>query len=98
MLSNLLSLTLLVGSWDDVFKVAVILYIIGTVVWNLFSTGEKVLDWEEYSPQKTVGQLKLSELVMMIGDTTLQQREEALIEHEAASMRNIIILNVNQVR
>lgn len=32
------------GSWDDVFKVAVALYIIGTVVWNLFSTGEKILD------------------------------------------------------
>ncbi|KAF3441511.1 hypothetical protein FNV43_RR15425 [Rhamnella rubrinervis] len=32
------------GSWDDVFKVAVVLYIIGTLVWNIFSTGEKVLD------------------------------------------------------
>ncbi|XP_057462830.1 ascorbate transporter, chloroplastic-like [Actinidia eriantha] len=32
------------GSWDDVFKVSVVLYIIGTVVWNLFSTGEKILD------------------------------------------------------
>ncbi|XP_020219290.1 ascorbate transporter, chloroplastic [Cajanus cajan] len=32
------------GSWDDVFKVAVALYLIGTLVWNLFSTGEKVLD------------------------------------------------------
>ncbi|CAN0824888.1 Ascorbate transporter, chloroplastic [Linum grandiflorum] len=32
------------GSWDDVFKVAVVLYIIGTVVWNLFSTGERILD------------------------------------------------------
>ncbi|KAI4371556.1 hypothetical protein MLD38_019776 [Melastoma candidum] len=32
------------GSWDDVFKVAVALYIIGTLVWNFFSTGEKVLD------------------------------------------------------
>ncbi|MTV28646.1 ACS family MFS transporter [Nitriliruptoraceae bacterium ZYF776] len=32
------------GSWDDVFKVAVVLYLIGTLVWNLFSTGEKVLD------------------------------------------------------
>ncbi|CAM8935584.1 unnamed protein product [Rhodiola kirilowii] len=32
------------GSWDDVFKVSVILYIVGTVVWNLFSTGEKILD------------------------------------------------------
>lgn len=33
-----------VGSWDDVFKVAVVLYIIGTLVWNLFATGEKVLE------------------------------------------------------
>ncbi|XP_073288695.1 ascorbate transporter, chloroplastic-like [Primulina huaijiensis] len=32
------------GSWDDVFKVAVVLYIIGTLVWNFFTTGEKVLD------------------------------------------------------
>ncbi|XP_044491914.1 ascorbate transporter, chloroplastic [Mangifera indica] len=32
------------GTWDDVFKVAVVLYIIGTLVWNLFATGEKVLD------------------------------------------------------
>lgn len=32
------------GSWDDVFKVAVVLYIIGTLVWNIFATGEKVLD------------------------------------------------------
>lgn len=32
------------GSWDDVFKVAVALYILGTLVWNLFSTGEKVID------------------------------------------------------
>ncbi|XP_022147345.1 ascorbate transporter, chloroplastic [Momordica charantia] len=32
------------GSWDDVFKVAVVLYIMGTLVWNIFSTGEKVLD------------------------------------------------------
>ncbi|KAL3536809.1 hypothetical protein ACH5RR_000175 [Cinchona calisaya] len=32
------------GSWDDVFKVAVALYIIGTFVWNFFSTGEKVLE------------------------------------------------------
>lgn len=32
------------GSWDDVFKVSVALYIIGTVVWNVFATGEKILD------------------------------------------------------
>ncbi|KAJ3693050.1 hypothetical protein LUZ60_012145 [Juncus effusus] len=32
------------GSWDDVFKVSVALYIIGTLVWNIFSTGEKILD------------------------------------------------------
>lgn len=32
------------GSWDDVFKVSVALYIIGTLVWNFFATGEKVLE------------------------------------------------------
>ncbi|KAH9701640.1 Sodium-dependent phosphate transport protein 1 [Citrus sinensis] len=32
------------GSWDDVFKVSVGLYLVGTAVWNLFSTGEKVVD------------------------------------------------------
>ncbi|KAG8363311.1 hypothetical protein BUALT_Bualt19G0009200 [Buddleja alternifolia] len=32
------------GSWDDVFKVAVALYIVGTLVWNFCSTGEKILD------------------------------------------------------
>ncbi|NP_001130577.1 Probable anion transporter 4, chloroplastic-like [Zea mays] len=32
------------GSWDSVFKVSVVLYIVGTVVWNVFSTGEKILE------------------------------------------------------
>ncbi|KAH6779892.1 Major facilitator superfamily protein [Perilla frutescens var. hirtella] len=32
------------GSWDDVFKVAVALYIVGTLTWNFLSTGEKILD------------------------------------------------------
>ncbi|KAK3161018.1 hypothetical protein QOZ80_1BG0070570 [Eleusine coracana subsp. coracana] len=32
------------GSWDSVFKVAVALYIVGTVVWNVFSTGERILE------------------------------------------------------
>ncbi|XP_030447427.2 sodium-dependent phosphate transport protein 1, chloroplastic isoform X1 [Syzygium oleosum] len=32
------------GSWDDVFEVSVGLYLTGTVVWNLFSSGEKILD------------------------------------------------------
>ncbi|KAI3843049.1 hypothetical protein MKX03_018304 [Papaver bracteatum] len=32
------------GSWDDVFKVAVVLYLVGTLVWNFFATGEKILD------------------------------------------------------
>ncbi|KAK9757925.1 hypothetical protein RND81_01G195300 [Saponaria officinalis] len=32
------------GSWDDVFKVAIALYIVGTIVWNTFATGEKILD------------------------------------------------------
>ena len=38
------SISVSAGSWDDVFKVAVALYIIGTLVWNFFSTGEKILD------------------------------------------------------
>ncbi|KAI3873747.1 hypothetical protein MKX03_009832 [Papaver bracteatum] len=32
------------GSWDNVFEVSVSLYLFGTVVWNVFSTGEKILD------------------------------------------------------
>ena len=32
------------GSWDDVWGVAVGLYLVGTVVWNLFSSGEQVID------------------------------------------------------
>ncbi|VAI00549.1 unnamed protein product [Triticum turgidum subsp. durum] len=32
------------GSWDSVFQVAVLLYIVGTVVWNVFSTGERILE------------------------------------------------------
>lgn len=32
------------GSWDDVFKVSVGLYLVGTIIWNAFSTGEKIID------------------------------------------------------
>ena len=32
------------GSWDDVWNVAVVLYLVGTVVWNLFATGEQIFD------------------------------------------------------
>ncbi|PWA45055.1 Major facilitator superfamily [Artemisia annua] len=32
------------GSWDEVFDVAIGLYLVGTVIWNLFSTGEKIID------------------------------------------------------
>lgn len=32
------------GSWDDVWGVAVGLYLVGTVVWNTFATGERVFD------------------------------------------------------
>lgn len=39
-----LTQSVVAGSWNDVFKVAVVLYIIGTLVWNIFSTGEKILD------------------------------------------------------
>ena len=29
------------GTWDDVWSVAVALYLVGTVVWNVFSTAER---------------------------------------------------------
>ena len=32
------------GSWDQVWHVSVTLYIVGAVIWNLFATGERVLD------------------------------------------------------
>lgn len=32
------------GSWDQVWHLSVFLYLVGTVVWNVFSTGERVLD------------------------------------------------------
>ncbi|KAF8061417.1 PHT4 [Scenedesmus sp. PABB004] len=32
------------GTWADVWRVAVALYLVGTVVWNLFSTGERIFD------------------------------------------------------
>ncbi len=32
------------GSWDDVWNVAVVLYLVGTLVWNVFSTGEQIFD------------------------------------------------------
>ena len=32
------------GTWDEVWGVAVALYLVGTVVWNLFATGEQVFD------------------------------------------------------
>ncbi|KAG1670523.1 hypothetical protein FOA52_015388 [Chlamydomonas sp. UWO 241] len=35
---------LLHGSWDQVWQVAITLYVIGTVIWNIGATGEKVLD------------------------------------------------------
>jgi hypothetical protein len=32
------------GTWSDVWGVAVGFYLVGTVVWNCFATGERVLD------------------------------------------------------
>jgi ACS family sodium-dependent inorganic phosphate cotransporter len=32
------------GTWTDVWRVAVILYLVGTVIWNVFSTGERIFD------------------------------------------------------
>lgn len=33
-----------VGFWDDVFKVVVVFYLIGIVIWNVFLFGEKIFD------------------------------------------------------
>jgi ACS family sodium-dependent inorganic phosphate cotransporter len=33
-----------VGTWADVWRVAVALYLVGTVIWLLFSTGERIFD------------------------------------------------------
>lgn len=32
------------GSYDPVFKLTAIMYVLATVVWNIFCTGEKVFD------------------------------------------------------
>lgn len=32
------------GTWKDVWSVAVVLYLVGTVIWNLFATGERIFD------------------------------------------------------
>ena len=32
------------GTWDHVWRVAIGLYLVGTVIWNLFSTGEQIID------------------------------------------------------
>ena len=32
------------GSWASAFILAAVIYLIGAVVWLLFSTGERVLD------------------------------------------------------
>lgn len=32
------------GSWDDVWTLAVGLYLLGTAIWNLFSTGEQIFE------------------------------------------------------
>lgn len=32
------------GTWANVWQVAVALYLVGTVIWNLFSTGERIFD------------------------------------------------------
>jgi ACS family sodium-dependent inorganic phosphate cotransporter len=32
------------GTWADVWRVAVVLYLVGTVIWNLFATGERIFD------------------------------------------------------
>lgn len=32
------------GSWAQVWQVAVGLYLLGTLVWNAFATGERIFD------------------------------------------------------
>lgn len=32
------------GSWDEVWSVAVSLYLVGTAIWNAFATGERIID------------------------------------------------------
>ena len=32
------------GGWSQVWGVAVALYLVGTVVWNLFATGKRIFD------------------------------------------------------
>lgn len=32
------------GTWEEVWGVAVVLYLVGTLIWNLFSTGEKIFE------------------------------------------------------
>ncbi|MEW5304178.1 MAG: hypothetical protein WDW36_006809 [Sanguina aurantia] len=32
------------GTWTQVWQVAIALYLIGTVIWNVFSTGERIFD------------------------------------------------------
>jgi hypothetical protein len=34
----------LTGSWDLVFGIAIAFYLLGTVVYNAFATGERVFD------------------------------------------------------
>jgi MFS transporter, ACS family, solute carrier family 17 (sodium-dependent inorganic phosphate cotransporter), other len=33
-----------VGTWNDVWLSAIILYCVGTLIWNLFATGEQIFD------------------------------------------------------
>jgi ACS family sodium-dependent inorganic phosphate cotransporter len=32
------------GSWSQVWQVAIALYLVGTVIWNCFATGERIID------------------------------------------------------
>lgn len=32
------------GTWDQVWQVAIALYLVGTVIWNLWATGERIFD------------------------------------------------------
>ena len=32
------------GTWDEVWGVSVTFYLVGTLIWNVFSTGERIFE------------------------------------------------------
>lgn len=35
---------LAIGTWNDVWNVAIFFYLLGTLIWNLLATGEQVFE------------------------------------------------------